>query len=150
MIVRVGSANPVKVRAVRRAFSLFFPRPRVVPVRVASPVSEKPRSLAEVVRGARARARAARGEGAFFVGVEAGFFSLESRPHLITLACVSDGRRSFLGGSPFFEFDPALTPRGAAGAVGMLTRRRITREEVTRWAVVMALAPFLRRIRPRR
>lgn len=142
MIVQVGSTSRVKLRAVRRAFSMFFPRVRVVAASVSSGVSEKPSSMAELVRGARNRALQARG-GDYAVGIEAGFFRLAGRPHLLTMACVSDGRRSCLGGSPFFEFDPSWTAADATGIVGTLTRRRVTREEVTRWAVVMALAPFV-------
>lgn len=140
MIVRVGTANAVKVRAARQAFRLFFPKARFEAVEVESGVSSKPASLGEIIRGAKNRARRCRGGADFGVGIEAGHFRLAGRASLVTIACVTDGRRSALGGSPFFEYDLALAPRDETGIIGALTGRKITREEVTRWAVVMALA----------
>ena len=162
MIVRVGTRNAIKIRAVRSAVRLFFPRSRVEGIDIPSGVSRKPSSLAEIIRGARNRAKRCRGDADYGVGIEAGHFRLDGRPYLITIACVTDGRRATIGGSPFFEYDLATAPpsyalrapaygipapagkpagkRDATGIIGALTRRKVTREEVTRWAVVMALA----------
>ncbi len=150
MIIRLGSANPVKIHATEDAFRQFWPGARIVPVPVNSGVSDHPSSLREIVRGARHRAFAAGGEADFRVGLEAGTFrhgSLGKFPHLITLAFVTDGERRSIGGSPFFPLeDPSIIRRaGKTGVIGVLTRKKITRRAVTRDAVVMALAPWLDR-----
>ncbi len=142
MIVRVGSVNPVKVRAVRRAFRMFFPRVRVLPVSVGTSVSEIPETLRGILRGARERARRSLGEADFAVGIEAGTFRLAGGTYLVTLACVTDGERWATGGSPFFAVPDLdlLRGAGASGAIGTLTGERVTREELTRAAVLMAIA----------
>ncbi|MBI2901029.1 MAG: DUF84 family protein, partial [Planctomycetes bacterium] len=137
MIVRVGSTNPVKVRAARRAFRLFFPKVRVEAVDVNSRVPRRPSTLAQIVRGARERATRAHRGGDFGVGIEAGTFRHGGKRYVVTIACVTDGRRTRFGGGPFFEYDPKVKASDETGLVGALTRRRITREEVTRWAVAM-------------
>lgn len=146
MIVRVGTANPAKVRATRSAFRLFLPRARVVGVDVPSGVPAHPKTLAQIVRGARHRARRAFRGCDYAVGIEAGTFRLRelgSKTYLITVVCVTDGRRESVAGSPFFEFPASIRDPGIRGLVGALTRRKITREEVTRTAVALALAVLL-------
>ena len=152
MIIRLGSSRSVKVRATEEAFRLFWKNVRVIPVSVKSDVSEHPASLREIARGARQRALNSKGEADFFVGIEAGTFrntALGRIPHLITLAYVTDGKRSSFGGSPFFPLDdPSLIKKaGKSGAIGVLTEKKITRQGVTRDAVAMALAPWLGRPR---
>ncbi|MDP6957736.1 MAG: inosine/xanthosine triphosphatase [Planctomycetota bacterium] len=148
MIIRLGSTNPVKVRATQKAFRLFWPKSRVIPISVTSAVSEHPSSLREIARGARSRARLAGGESDFIVGIEAGTFRnrvVGTVPHLITLAYITDGKKTSFGGSPFFPLeDPSLIHNaGPGGAIAALTKKKITREGVTKDAVVMALAPWL-------
>src|SRR5204863_1396830 len=106
VIVRVGSVNPMKVKAARKAFAKFFSRVKVVGVDIASGVSPQPISFGEVVKGARARARGAFVDCDYSVGIEAGVFRVASvtpRPFQITMACVFDGNREALGSGPFFE-----------------------------------------------
>jgi inosine/xanthosine triphosphatase len=149
MIVRVGSASAMKLRAARRAFARFFGRVRVVGADVPSGVSPQPLSFGEVVRGARQRARGAFADCDYSVGIEAGVFRVASaapRPFQITLACVFDGTREALGSGPFFELPPALlrkVVKSDEGSVALVTRGKVTREEVTVDAIVMALAPFV-------
>lgn len=147
MIVRLGSENRVKIRATEEAFRLFFAEVRVVPVRVESGVSDHPTSLREIARGARHRARSAKGVADFHVGLEAGIFRnavLGRDPYLVTLAWITDGKNSSFGGSPFFPLEEpgAIRKAGESGVIGALTRKKVTREAVTRDAVVMALAPW--------
>ncbi len=148
MIVRAGTAGKMKVAAVRRAFARYFRRVRVVGVDVPSGVSPQPLSFGEVARGARNRARAAFRDCDFAVGIEAGIFrmpALGPRPFQITLACVFDGRREALGSGPFFEIPAAFVRaivKADTGSVAVVTKGIVTREEVTREAVLMALAPF--------
>lgn len=149
MIVRVGTANPMKLRAARKAFAKFFGKVKVVGVDVPSGVSPQPISLGEIVRGARARARGAFRDCDYSVGIEAGVFkagAVSSRPFQITMACVTDGTREALGSGPFYEVPPSLVRevvRTDEGSVAKVTRGKVTREAVTAEAIVMALAPFV-------
>ncbi len=147
--VRVATANPVKLEATRKAFRAHFSRVEVAAVPVPSTVSPQPLSFGEIVRGARERARRAFGEGDFAVGIEAGIFRVAAaspRPFQITVACITDGAREALGAGPFYEVPERLVRevvKADAGSVAVVTRGRVTREEVTRQAVLMALAPFV-------
>src|SRR6185436_3775941 len=78
MIVRVGSASAMKLRAARKAFARFFKSVKVAGVDVPSGVSPQPISFGEVVKGARARARGAFRDGGYSVGIEAGVFKIGS------------------------------------------------------------------------
>jgi inosine/xanthosine triphosphatase len=158
--VHVGTSNPLKVRAVRAAFGR---RATVVAVKAVGDAPPQPVSLGQIVRGATTRAERARdacperGRRADFgVGIEAGVFRLGGTYYNITVAVVTDGKRSSLGGSPFFaiparfvhaiargedELGRHFAGRGA-GAVGAATGGRVKRAEATRLAVEMALAPW--------
>jgi len=152
MKVHVATSNPVKVRAVRRAFG----RARVVAVRAEGDAPPQPVSLGQIVRGATSRAERALGPADFGVGIEAGVFRLAGTYYNVTIAAVTDGKRMSLGGSPFFAIPERLVHAIAkgdeelgrhfagrgGGAVAAATAGRVTREEATRLAVEMALAPW--------
>lgn len=147
--VRVATSNPMKVAAVRKAFATFWKGAKVSAVKVGSVVSPQPISFGEIVRGARERARRAVGECDFAVGIEAGLFRVAAaspRPFQITIACVTDGTREAIGAGPFFELPERLAReivKADTGSVAAVTKGKVTREQVTRDAVVMALAPFV-------
>jgi len=149
MIVRVGSASAMKLKAARKAFATFFSKVQIVGVDVPSGVSAQPLSFGEIVLGARERARRAYSDCDYAVGIEAGTFRMAgSTPRLfqMTLACVFDGTRDALGSGPFFELPEALAKkviRSDTGSVALVTKGKVTREAVTADAVVMALAPFV-------
>ncbi len=152
MKVHVATSNPVKVRAVKRAFG----RAKVVAVKAAGDAPPQPVSLGQIVKGATTRAERALGRADFGVGIEAGVFRLAGTYYNVTIAVVTDGKRTSLGGSPFFaiparlvhaiakgdeELGEHFAGRGG-GAVAAATRGRVTREDATRLAVEMALAPW--------
>lgn len=149
MIVRVGTANPMKIAATRKAFAKFFKKVKVVGVDVPSAVSSQPISFGEIVRGARERARRAHADCDYAVGIEAGSFKVGPvcpRPFQITMACVFDGTREALGSGPFFELPPSLLQKviqADTGSVALVTKGKVNRESVTRDAILMALAPFV-------
>jgi inosine/xanthosine triphosphatase len=149
MIVRVGTANPMKLRAAGKAFAKFFGKVKVVGIDVPSGVSPQPISFGEVVRGARARALAAFRDCDYSVGIEAGVFKVgpvSPRPFQITMACIFNGSREALGSGPFYEVPPSLVREVLSsdqGSVAKVTRGKVTREKVTVDAIVMALAPFV-------
>ncbi len=76
--VRVGSTNPPKLEGVRLALAAYCPNVETVGVAVESGVPEQPRGFAEIQRGARNRAAAARESGAcdLAIGYEDGLVEL--------------------------------------------------------------------------
>jgi len=149
MIVRVATANAMKVEATRKAFARFFKKVKVVGVEVSSGVSAQPISFGEIVRGARERAKRAWGDCDFAVGIEAGVFRVgpvSANAFQITMACVTDGTREALGAGPFYEVPKALVraiAKADTGSVAIVTKGKVTRGQVTTSAVIMALAPFV-------
>ena len=150
MIVRVGTSNAMKVAAVRLAFARYFKRASIKGVEVPSGVQPQPLSFGEIARGARNRARGAFQEGcAYAVGIEAGVFRLAAvspRPYQVTLACVFDGEREAFGAGPFFELPERMLReivKSDKGSVSLVTKGKVSRRDVTRDAVMMALAPFV-------
>ncbi len=168
MKVIVGSKNPAKLEGVKLAFSQFFDV-EVEGKEVDSGVSAQPFDN-DTIKGAINRAVRAYEEGYDFgVGVEAGLFrnNFTLTGYLdIQVAAVYDGDRVCIGYGPGFEYPEkvlrsvlggsevgkvmeALTGIDELGkkqgAIGYLTRNVVTRSELTRIAVTMALIPFLNR-----
>ncbi len=139
----------MKVAATRKAFAKFFKDTKIVGLDVPSSVSAQPLSFGEIVRGARERARRAFQDCDYSVGIEAGVFKVGPvwpRPFQITMACVFDGARESLGSGPFFELPASMLRKvvqADTGSVALVTKGKVTRESVTRDAIVMALAPFI-------
>ncbi len=173
MIFYVGSTNSVKILAVREALQahLIFHGAEVCGEEVSSGVSSHPRSLEEIVSGARNRARNAWREGEYGIGIESGMIIV---PETITgsmdvCACIIfDGKNQSLGLSSAFEYPPiitkmimedmtdandafyrtGLTPNrkigSYEGAISLLTNGILNRKEYTKQAVHMALIPFIK------
>lgn len=80
MKIAVGSQNPVKINAVKRAFKLVWPKNKfeVIGVKVPSGVSDQPMSDKESIKGAKARAIRSMKEikADFGVGLEGGLQSI--------------------------------------------------------------------------
>ncbi|HYS99979.1 MAG TPA: inosine/xanthosine triphosphatase [Thermoplasmata archaeon] len=168
LAVRVGTSNPVKVRAVRSAFDSLGWRVRVTKVRVATEVPEQPFG-AEAIRGAVARARAALGGGDFGIGIEAGLVwepSVSDYFDVQYCAILDRADRLTIGHGPGFGYPASIIRsvkegrtvgeamegltgvRGIGskqGAIGHLTGRRLDRDRLTESAVLMALVPRIRR-----
>lgn len=165
--VAVGSANPVKLAAVRAVLAAVAPATSVEARAVPSGVADQPFGDEETIRGARARAMAVREafDADLGVGLEGGV--VEGPEGMRTCAwCVvvhRDGREG-VGGSlamPLPEavaamiregtelghaMDALVRQRGTkhgAGAVGILTAGRIDRQGAYEVLVTYALAPFL-------
>ena len=116
--VRVGSTNPPKLQAVRDALAELAPAAEVEGVPAASGVSEQPVGFAEIIAGARGRARAAFASGAcdLAVGYEDGLVELPGtaeRWFNVGCAAVVDGSREGLGFSSGFAYPPACAERAA-------------------------------------
>lgn len=166
--VAVGSTNPVKVQAVREVLRFIAPEAIVAGVEVASGVPDQPWGDDETIRGARARAAAARDalSAQLGVGIEGGVIA---NPDGSLRTCAwavvaGDSGREGLGGSlslPLPERVAVLLRAGMelgdamdavtgkvdvkrqAGAVGILTAGLVDRQEAYEVIVSYALAPFV-------
>lgn len=168
-VVAVGSRNPVKLAAVRAVLSpLAAEVLRVEGIAVASTVRDQPWGDEETIRGARARADAARAalDADLGVGLEGGVVE-ETGGALRTCAwavIVDRDGRAGTGGSLAMPLPPTVAAalRGGAelghaiddltrrsntkhgeGAVGVLTGGLIDRQRAYEVLVTYALAPWL-------
>ncbi len=165
MLAAVGSDNPVKVNAVKRAFGAFFGEiPEVKAVKVSSGTSPEP-FYSEVLRGAKNRAERAMeivARADFGVGIEGGVVRVAGVHYLGGLVYVvaRDGTvgRGFSG---LFECPPEILERlirgeelgdviaqltgepeakRGKGAIGFLTGGAVDRTGLYEHGVLMALA----------
>ena len=165
--VAVGSANPVKVQAVRHSIQRIWPAAEVRSVLVPSGVGAQPLSDDEAIEGAVNRARAARQALDYDLGI-----GLEGNTHETThgifitgwAAAIDRHEQIGIGGSGRFRLPPALVAPLSAGAelgdlmdkwagqtntkqqqgaVGIMTNGLINRTTALETAVIFALTCFL-------
>ncbi len=171
MKILVGSENPVKIDAVREAFSKYFENLEVLGLKVDSKVPDQPIGQ-ETFLGAENRALAlidlSKKKGDyhdFFVGLESGIINLHSRWFTFGAVCIIDkfGRKSF-GTSIMFELPNFIVKqllervelgrvmdeltgeentKQKGGAVGFFTKGVMNRKELYVDGVVAALIPLL-------
>jgi inosine/xanthosine triphosphatase len=167
-LVAVGSLNPVKIGATRETLVRLAPQLRVEGVAVPSGVPDQPWGDEETIRGALARAHAARRalDADIGVGIEGGVVEAASggvRTNAWAAIVTRDGREG-VGGSLSMELpaDVALLVREGkelghamdayagthnvkqgVGAVGILTNGLVTRQQAYEVLVAYALAPLL-------
>jgi inosine/xanthosine triphosphatase len=167
VIIAIGSLNPVKIGAVRRVAMRVWPAAEFRSLSVPSGVGTMPMSDAEILVGARNRARAAREAAAadLGVGLEGGVNPEPTGLMLVGWVVVEarDGREG-VGATARLPLPPDIAARVAAGeelgplmdallgednvkqkggAVGALTAGLVPREETFAVAVAYALAPFV-------
>ena len=175
MKIVVASRNPVKINAVRQAFSSQFPSSalELIPVDVASGVSEQPNSDQETRRGARNRveeASRAHPDGDFWVGLEGGVMSVDGQlmaygwmavrgrngkigqARTATLPLPPAVRELIADGIELGEANDrvfsAVNSKQRGGAFGLLTGGLYTRADVYRQALIFALIPFVNGLYP--
>lgn len=117
--MRVGSRNVAKLEAVRRGLAAFYARVEIAAVDVESGVDAQPLGFAEIVAGARNRARGAQRAGAcdLSAGIEDGLVPLpEARTGWVNIGCcvLLDGEREALGFSAGFEYPPECIAQATA------------------------------------
>lgn len=165
----VASKNPVKINAVAEGFKSFFPETKVLGVSVDSGVSDQPMSDKETLEGAFNRAQNARKifkDADFYVGVEGGverdskgltafawividngLYQSEARTTTFRLPkqvtqLIDEGYELGIANDKIFG---EYNSKQNSGAVGLLTSDTITRTELYRQAVQLALIPFINR-----
>lgn len=168
MKVKVGSKNTVKIEAVRETLRDYpkFSESKIEGISVDSGVSDQPKTLKETIDGARNRAENSFDECEYGFGVESGLMKVPGTKTgimNITVCAIYDGKQYHVGTAPAFEYPPEVTrlvfeenlninqafyragltdnPKlgNEEGVIGVLTKRRMDRKEVTKQAVVMAL-----------
>ena len=164
----VASQNPVKIGAALSGFQAMWPDQVFTAegLSVPSGVSDQPMSDAETLRGAHqraARARTARPDAAYWVGIEGGCAEgstgLEAFAWVVVLGPNNGGRSRtgmFLlpdeiaelvrGGMELGHADDAVFGRDNSkqqdGSVGLLTGGVVDRTAYYQHAVILALIPF--------
>jgi inosine/xanthosine triphosphatase len=167
-LVGVGSTNPVKVAAARNILARVAGSARVEAVRVASTVSDQPFGDNETIRGALARAHAARqAVGAELgIGIEGGVVDERGSMRTCAWAAIVDASgREGVGGSLAMPLPDTVArliredglELGVAmdrltgehnvkqrqGAVGVLTAGLVDRQAAYEVILAYALARFL-------
>lgn len=165
--VGVGSKNPVKLAAVRAVVARVTPDARVEAVSVLSTVRDQPFGDDETIRGALARAHAARkAVGAELgVGIEGGVVDTDGTMRTCAWAAVVDAAgREGVGGSlamplpasvarlvrggmelghAMDELTGEQNTKHRQGAVGILTAGLVDRQAAYEVILTYALARFL-------
>jgi len=168
--VCVGTKNPSKLKGVVSALKLFFDEVSVTCVPVDSGVPPQPVGIEEIFTGARNRALGSlksNNECVLGIGVEAGIYPVGGTYYDVQVAAVADRKGTVTYGlSPSFpiptKFSSALISRQVrelevivdetfgtrnigekGGLIKLLTRGRVLREDLTFYAVIMALVPRL-------
>ena len=162
MDIAVGSANQVKVSAVRSVMERVYGEVRITAVDVPSGVPSQPFE-GQTHEGSRNRALAALGEHDMAVGIEAGVFEMLDGLYDIQHCTIvsRDGRETYGHGSGFRYPDAiAELVRGGMtvgdavhevygdtdigkkqGAVGLLSKGLIDRKTLTEQSVTAAMIP---------
>lgn len=164
MKVVVGSLNPTKIEGTRQAFSPYFEHLEVDGRDVESGSPDQPFD-GDTIRGALNRAVNAYSHCDLGVGIEAGLFWFEGIGYVdFQVAVIYDGQNSTYGFGPGFVFPPNVVENALKGievgdsmeqlsgikdlgekygAIHYLTKGKVSRSELTRLAVTMALIPRL-------
>jgi inosine/xanthosine triphosphatase len=168
VVLCIGSQNPVKIRGIVEAFSKFYNVSSVKSMRVVTGIPPQPIGLEQIVEGARRRAMLVfSNECDFAVGLEAGFYTVNSEPYDVEVAyIISKTGEVSLGFSPSFPIPrriySAIT-RGVyteleeaveklfnvekigdkEGFIGLLTKRVCDRWLLSYYATLMALVKFI-------
>ena len=133
-----------------------------------SNVSLNPLTLKETIEGAKNRAKKSydyalseKGSCGFGIGIEAGMYpvsEVETKFMDASICAIFDGKTYTVGFSPSFEYPKKVvkrvlegeelgfmtdvfgdTAKGRRGAIGVLTKDRVLRDELEEYAVIMAL-----------
>lgn len=170
-LIMIGTLNPTKIEAVKEVVetSPLFKDMKIDVCASASQVSEQPMSCAEIIAGAKNRAKNAFKDCKYSIGLESGLMDAPgSNTGMIELCicAIYDGTHCAIGSSCGFELPPPVlrliqeqgmdlgaaylhagltnNPKlgSAEGAIGLLTRMRVTRKDYTKQAIEMALIQF--------
>ena len=169
--VVVGSENPVKINATKKAFNKFFHSVEVIGVKVDSEVGEQPFSNEVTLIGAINRAKNAMKKVAnadYWVGIEGGLYVTSVGVFVNGWVAITNGSNFGYGSTISVQIPKSVvkmletgevreleegiekisgieTPGEKMGAIGILTNNLIDREEAFIHAIFAAMAPFITR-----
>ncbi|MCD6084717.1 MAG: inosine/xanthosine triphosphatase [Desulfurococcales archaeon] len=170
MRICVGTKNPSKLRGIISALKLFFNEVSAICVPVDSGVPPQPIDIEQIFTGARNRALRALESSSdcdLGIGVEAGIYPVSGTYYDVQVAAIADRKSTVTYGlSPSFPIPPkfanALISRKVrelevivdqtfgtssigekGGLIKLLTKGKVLREDLTFYAVIMALVPRL-------
>lgn len=105
MIIAIGSTNPVKFNAVKKALKPIYPKAKFISVKADSKVKDQPDSIKETKLGAKNRSLAAQKQtkADLAVGLEGGVFKVDKEMFNMAWCAIVDkkGTLSFGGGMCF-------------------------------------------------
>lgn len=167
MKIVVGSKNPVKIKAVKRAFRKVFPDKKLEfeAIDVPSGVSSQPIGDKNTLKGARNRAVNAskKVKADFYVGLEGGVGKEMNAERAWMFVVDKNGKEGYAstGTFPIPQEITKLMKKGkelgeatdivfrhnnskqGLGAVGLLTKGVVDREKYYTQAIILALIPFV-------
>ncbi|MFC2134145.1 inosine/xanthosine triphosphatase [Bacteroidota bacterium] len=171
MKVLVGSENPVKLEAVKEAFTKYFGDVEIIGIGVESHVPAQPVND-ETYIGAQSRAIHLKElnekdnlGGDYFVGIEGGIAEEFDKWFAFGAMCIMDKKgRIGLGTSPHFELPKEVAEKLLSGielgdvideltstenskqhkgAIGFFTNGVMNRKELYMYGLIVAMIPFL-------
>ena len=168
----IGSINPVKTRAVEKAFKLYFKNIEVLSFKVDSGVSDQPLNQ-ETFEGSKNRVfrlmeinKKNKLKADYFVSIEGGLINLFDHWFNFSVVCIANKKEfhystTGLNELPYFVVKKMLNnielgkimdslsrsknSKQKNGAIGFLTDNRITRTDSYVYAVILALIPFIKK-----
>lgn len=168
--IAVGSKKPVKINAVKEAFTNFYNEPLIFSEEVASGVSVQPFNE-ETFEGAKNRVDNLISSADefintcdFFVGIEGGVINYYNKWFGLGVICISDKNKNYsFGTSPLFplpdfvieklksgmelgnvmdEIQNEFNTKQKHGAIGFLTKGILSRKDLYIPGLISALIPF--------
>ncbi|MBC7107654.1 MAG: inosine/xanthosine triphosphatase [Methanomassiliicoccales archaeon] len=165
IVVKVGSDNPVKIRAVRSVMKKIYSNVIISASKVENHVGEQPWGE-DTLKGAIERAKRAIEDADFGVGIEAGVFEMKDglfdvqycaiidKIGRITIghgsgfklpSCIEkDLRNGKTVGKIFEEISETRNIGRKQGAIHFLTKGLMTRQKLTEQCVLAAMVPRIR------
>lgn len=166
--IAVGSTNPIKVNAVKKAISEAWPNHDIqcFGMKAPSEVAEQPMTSIETLKGAVNRVKFCQqhAEADFYAAIEGGVDNFEYGPATFAYVVIANHKRNSVGRSSNLPLPPVVynallngeelgpvmdslfktdNVKQKEGAIGLLTNNLATRESVYTLATTLALAPFI-------
>ena len=167
MNIIVASQNPVKINATRLGFESYFSAIEIQGEIIESGVSDQPMSDEETLKGARNRAGNAKQlypNADYWVGIEGGIEAYEERLTAFAWIVIMNAVKRGESRTTSFQLPSEVATligqgyelgiandiifkkensKQKSGAVGILTNNKLTRAELYKQTVQLALIPFV-------
>lgn len=167
MQIVVASKNPVKLKATCLGFESYYSDFEINGENVESGVSDQPMSDEETLRGARNRAENIKRlfpNADYWVGIEGGIESKETGLTAFAWVVILNEKKKGESRTTSFQLPPKVAKlieqgyelgiandmifkkensKQKSGAVGILTNNKLTRAELYKQAIQLALIPFI-------